>query len=60
MPRIADIAAWATVAAAFLLAVFILLEPTGSLVRTPLEHARAQARAHPAAVHAATTALPDR
>jgi hypothetical protein len=62
-PRIADLAARATVAAAFLLALFILLAPTGSLVRTPLEHTRAQIEArgqHLAVVHAATAALPDR
>jgi hypothetical protein len=60
--RVSDLAAWATVAAAFLLAIFILLEPTGSLVRSPLEHTRAQAGARGpqlAVVHA-TIALPDR
>jgi hypothetical protein len=63
MPRISDITAWATVAAAFLLAILILLEPTGSWVRSPLEHTRDRVEArqqHLMVVHAATTALPDR
>jgi hypothetical protein len=39
--RISDLAAWAIIAAAFLGVLLILASPTGSLVRTPLEHTRA-------------------
>jgi hypothetical protein len=36
--RISDLAAWAIIAAAFLGVLLVLASPTGSLVRTPLEH----------------------
>lgn len=36
--RISDLAAWAIIAAAFLGVLLILASPSGSLVRTPLEH----------------------
>jgi hypothetical protein len=42
--RISDLAAWAIIAAAFLGVLLILASPTGSLVRTPLEHTLLQAR----------------
>jgi hypothetical protein len=50
MMRIYDLAAWAIAAAAFLGVLFILLAPTGSLVRMPLEHTRAQIEARPVQV----------